>query len=116
MLQRCLQGLSLALAVTACTQWHPIPRASTGLYASDRVPRAKLTLVNGATHELHDARIKTDSIVGTDPISGARAAFSIGEISTIASEEFSRSRTLLFASVLAATLLGIDLWVVAHTD
>ena len=100
--------------VSACTEWHAIPRTAGGFYPTDRLPRAKIRLINGTSSELSDTRIREDSVVGTDPSSRARVAFSIRDVSQIESEEYSRSRTLLFGSAIAAAFLGIDLYAIAH--
>jgi len=100
--------------VSACTEWHVIPRTAGGFYPADRLPRAKIRLINGTSTDLSDTRIREDSVVGTDPASRATVAFSIRDVSQIESQEYSRSRTLLLGSAIAAAFLGIDLYGVAH--
>ena len=111
---RIVTGILAVWIVSACTEWHVIPRTAGGFYPADRLPRAKIRLINGTSTDLSDTRIREDSVVGTDPASRARVAFSIRDVSQIESEEYSRSRTLLLGSAIAAAFLGIDLYGVAH--
>jgi hypothetical protein len=111
-----LRVLAAALIVSACTEWHTSHRAANGSYPPDRIPRAKVTLVEGMSVELLDTRIREDSVIGTQPASRARMAIATKRVSQIESLEFSQSRTLgLFAS-LGIAFAGITLYLVAHND
>jgi hypothetical protein len=103
-----------ALLLCACTQWHTIPRADNGFYPQGRVSRAKIALVNGGTVKVNDLRIRDDSVIGTNPASRGRAAFSVSDISRIDSQEYDRPRTLFLLSAVAGAFLGIDLYMVPH--
>jgi hypothetical protein len=103
-----------ALLACACTEWHAIPRAPNGFYPQGRLSRAKIALVSGSTVKINDLRIREDSVVGTNPASRGRAAFSVSDVSRIDSQEYSRARTLLLLSAFAGTFLGIDLFMVGH--
>jgi hypothetical protein len=103
-----------ALLACACTEWHAIPRTPNGFYPQDRLSRAKIALVTGSTVKINDLRIRDDSVVGTNPASRGRAAFSVSDISRIDSQEYSRARTLFLLSAFAGTILGIDLFMVGH--
>lgn len=107
-------GALAALLVCACTQWHTIPRADNGFYPQGRLSRAKIVLVNGGTAKINDLRIRDDSVVGTNPASRGRAAFSVSDISRIYSQEYDRPRTLLLLTAVAGAFLGIDLYMVPH--
>jgi hypothetical protein len=103
-----------ALLVCACTEWHAIPRTPDGVYPQGRLSRAKIALVNGGTVKINDLRIRDDSVVGTNPASRGTAAFSVGDVSRIDSQEYNRARTLLLLGALAGTILGVDLYTVGH--
>ena len=90
------------------------PSHSRRLLSGGSTARAKIRLINGTSTDLSDTRIREDSVVGTDPASRATVAFSIRDVSQIESQEYSRSRTLLLGSAIAAAFLGIDLYGVAH--
>jgi hypothetical protein len=95
-------------------EWHAIPRTPDGFYPQGRLSRAKIALVNGSTVKINDLRIRDDSVVGTNPSSGGRAAFFVRDISRIDSQEYSRPRTLFLLSAFAGTVFGIDLYTVGH--
>jgi hypothetical protein len=109
-----LAAFVLPLVPLACTEWHTSPRAADSSYPPDRVPRARITLSNGATLEIRDARIRPDSVVGIDPVSASPVAAAITQVSRIESEEFSESRTLWLFASLGAAFLATTLYVVAH--
>jgi hypothetical protein len=103
-----------ALLACACTEWHAIPRAPNGFYPPGRLARAKIALVNGSRVKINVLQIRDDSVVGTDPASGGRAAFSVRDISRIDTQEYSRARTAFLVSAFASTILGVDLYMVGH--
>ena len=111
---RVVAPLVVASLACACTEWHSIPRAANGSYPTDRLARAKITLVNGSSMRVNEVRVRADSVVGTDPATAGRAAFSVREISRIDSQEYSRFRTLTLVGSLVGTFLGIDLFTVRH--
>jgi len=109
-----LSALVALLIALACTEWHTSPRSASGSYPPDKIPRAKVTVLDGTSLELVDARVRTDSIVGTDPTSSGRVAIPTNRISRIESLEFSQSRTFgLFAS-LGIAFVAASLYLVAH--
>ena len=103
-----------AVLACACTEWHAIPRNPNGFYPQDRLSRAKIAMVSGSTVKINDLRIRDDSVLGTDPASRARVAFSVSDISRIDSQEYSRPRTLFLLSAFAGAILGIDLYTVSN--
>ena len=109
-----LELFVVSLVALACTEWHTSPRTANSSYAPDRVPRARVTLSNGTTIQIRDARIRADSVVGTDPVSVSRVAFAISQVSRIESEEFSQLRTVLLFAGLGVAFLATTLYVVAH--
>jgi hypothetical protein len=111
---RVLIATVAALLACACTEWHVIARTPDGSYPQGRLSRAKIALVDGSTVKINDLRIRGDSVVGTNPASRGRAAFSVSDISHIDSQEYSRGRTLFLLSALAGTILGIDLYTVGR--
>jgi len=92
-----------------------IARTPDGSYPQGRLFHAKITLADASTVKVNDLRIRDDSVVGTNPASRARAAFSVSDISRIDSQEYSRGRTLFLVSALAGAILGIDLYTVGRT-
>jgi hypothetical protein len=74
-----------------------------------------VTFVDGASVELLDARVRQDSVVGTQPASVARAAFPIERVSRIESQEFSQARTVSLFAGMGLAFIGVTLYVVAHT-
>jgi hypothetical protein len=111
---RVLIAAVAALLACACTEWHVIARTANGSYPQGRLSHAKVALVDGSTVKINDLRIRDDSVVGTNPASRGRAAFSGRDISRIDSQEYSRGRTLLLLSAVAGTILGIDLYTVGR--
>lgn len=109
-----LGSLVASLVAFACMEWHTSPRSASGSYPPDRVPRAKVTFVDGTSVELLDARMREDSIVGTEPASAARAAFPVKWVSRIESQEFSQSRTLSLFAGLGVAFAATTLYLVAH--
>lgn len=112
---RVLVAAVAALLACACTEWHMIARTPDGSYPQGRLFHAKITLADASTVKVNDLRIRDDSVVGTNPASRARAAFSVSDISRIDSQEYSRGRTLFLVSALAGAILGIDLYTVGRT-
>lgn len=108
------RSLVASLLALACTEWHTSPRSAGGLYPPDRLPRARVTLVDGTSVELVDARVRQDSVVGTHPASAARAAFPIERVSRIESQEFSQSRTVSMFAGIGLAFIGVTLYAVAH--
>jgi hypothetical protein len=109
------RSLMAALLAFACTEWHTSPRLAGGSYPPDRLPRAKVTLVDGRSVQLLDARVRQDSVVGTDPASLARLAFPIERISRLQSQESSQARTVSLFAGMGLAFIGVTLYVVAHT-
>jgi hypothetical protein len=107
-----LRSLVALLLAFACTGWNESPRSASGSYPPDRLPRAKVTFVDGTSVELLDVRVRQDSVVGTDPASVGRAAFPIERVSRIESQEFSQARTVSFFAGLAAAFAAITLYAV----
>ena len=110
-----LRSLVALLLAFACTEWHTSPRSAGGSYPPDRLPRAKVTFVDGTSVELLDARVRQDSVVGTHPASVARAEFPIERVSRIESQEFSQARTVSLFAGMGLAFIGVTLYVVAHT-
>jgi hypothetical protein len=109
------RSLVAALLAFASTEWNTSPRSASGLYPPDRLPRAKVTFVDGKSVELLDARVRPDSVVGTEPASLARLAFPIEQVSRIESQEFSQARTVSLFAAMGLAFVGVTLYIVAHT-
>ena len=93
----------------ACTEWQTSPRAASDLYPQQRIPRARVTVARGTRVVLADARVRSDTIIGTDPDSRARVAIPTNQVVKLESQEYSQFRTVsLFAgfglAFIAATL------------
>ena len=110
-----LRSLVASLLAFACTEWHTSPRSASGSYPPDRLPRAKVTFADGRSVELLDARVRRDSIVGTDPASVARLAFPMERVSRVESQEFSQARTVSLFAGMGLAFIAVTLYVVAHT-
>ena len=109
------RSLVAALLAFACTEWNTSPRSVSGLYPPDRLPRAKVTFADGRSVELLDARVRQDSIVGTDPVSVARLAFPMERVSRVESQEFSQARTVSLFAGMGLAFIAVTLYLVAHT-
>ena len=109
------RSLVATLLAFACTEWHTSPRSASGFYPPDRLPRAKVTLVDGKSVELLDARVRPDSVVGTEPASVARLAFRGERVSHIESQEFSQARTVSLFAAMGLAFVGVTLYLAAHT-
>jgi hypothetical protein len=70
--------------------------------------------VDGSSVQLLDARVRRDSIVGTETTSNARLAISTNRVTRLESMELSKGRTVFLAATLGLAFLAADLYLVAH--
>jgi len=70
--------------------------------------------VDGSSVQLLDARIRADSVAGTDPTSRGRIAFATSRITRVESQEYSQSRTLTLFAAMGLAFLATTLYLVAH--
>ena len=99
-----------------CTEWHTSARTLDGSYGPDRIPRARVTMTNGRQVVLLEAKVRTDSIVGTEPVGRARIAVAANQVARLESQEFSQLRTTLLGAFVGATFLVVTLFLVANQE
>jgi hypothetical protein len=103
-----------SLLLSACTEWHTSPRAASDLYPSQRIPRARVTVAGGAQLILADARVRPDTIIGTEPNSTARVAIPANQVVKLESQEYSQFRTVSLFAGIGLAFLAVTLYMVAH--
>ena len=99
----------MSLVTIGCTEWYPSARGTNSSYPPQRIPRARVSLANGRTVQLLDARIRSDSVTGFDPVSASRIGFPLSRVARIESHEFSLSRTVLLSAGLGVAVVAITL-------
>jgi hypothetical protein len=74
--------LALMLGTSACSTWH-VRTAPVREVAAAPVPRARVTLRDGARMQLWNAHVEGDSLVGHLTDDTAHTAFAVADVATV---------------------------------
>ncbi|MFL5593179.1 MAG: hypothetical protein ACJ785_01075 [Gemmatimonadaceae bacterium] len=103
-----------SLVVLACAEWYTSPPTAGGVFTQQRIPRARVTVAGGTRVVLVDARVRPDTITGTDPGSRARVAIPTNKVVKLESEEYSQLRTLSLFAGVGLAFIAVNLYAIAH--
>jgi hypothetical protein len=99
----CAALVVLALGAGACSTWQ-VRTEPVREVAAAPVPRARVTLRDGARMQLWDARVESDSLVGHLTDDTARTAFALGDVATVETWEPSTAQTVKMTVIV---VLGV---------
>jgi hypothetical protein len=85
--------VALALGAVGCSTWQ-VRTEPVRTVAAAPVPRARVTLRDGARMQLWDARVEDDSLVGHLTDDTARTAFALADVATVETWEPSTAQTV----------------------
>jgi hypothetical protein len=95
----------LAVVLTAgCSVWRPLPGAGFAHTEVDRLGHARVSLRGGAVHELDDATVSQDSIVGFGSKSLRRIAIARREVIGVDARATDGERTFLLGALIPVSL------------
>ncbi|HEX7979351.1 MAG TPA: hypothetical protein VF461_12175 [Gemmatimonadaceae bacterium] len=95
----------LVVMLTAgCSVWRPLPGAGFAHTEVDRLGHARVSRRGGAVHELEDATVTQDSIIGFDSNSLRRIAIARREVIGVDAREMDGERTFLLGALIPVSL------------
>lgn len=95
--------LALLVSGSACSTWQ-VRSAPVREVVAAPLPRARVTLRDGARMQLWEARVEGDSLVGHLTDDPARTAFALADVATVETWEPSAAKT---AQMTVMVVLGL---------
>jgi hypothetical protein len=95
--------LAIAVGVGGCSAWQ-VQTAPVREVAAAPVPRARVTLRDGARMQLWNARVEGDSLVGQLTDDTARTVFAVADVATVETWEPDTAQTVKMTAIV---VLGV---------
>jgi len=94
----------LVVLATGCSVWRPLPGAGLARPASEPLDHARVFLRDGTEHELVDARVSPDSIIGFRRTGLTRFAVARSLVISVDAPEPDGERTFFLGALVPVSL------------